>query len=65
MMVVLTMAAALWGIGAAMGTPRRARWIMIGILLLLVNLAQILLPEGNTLREATGGDARLWPFVMS
>ena len=65
MMVVLTMAAALWGIGAAMGAPRRARWIMIGILLLLVNLAQILLPEGNTLREATGGDARLWPFVIT
>jgi len=65
MMVVLTMAAVLWGIGAAMGTPRRARWIMIGILLLLVNLAQIFLPEGNGLREATGGDVRLWPFVMA
>ena len=65
MMVVLTMAAALWGFGAAMVTPRRARWVMIGILLLLVNLAQILLPEGNTLRAATGGDARLWPFVMA
>lgn len=65
MMVVLTMAAVLWGTGAAMGTPRRARWIMIGILLLLVNLAQIFLPAGHTLREATGGDVRLWPFVMA
>lgn len=65
MIVVLFMAAVLWGTGMAMGTPKRARWIMILLLLLLVNLAQIFLPEGHAVREATGGDVRLWPFVMS
>ena len=65
MIVVFFMAAVLWGTGMAMGTPKRARWIMILILLILVNLAQIFLPVGHPVREATGGDVRLWPFVMS
>lgn len=65
MTVVFFMAAVLWGTGVAMGTPKRARWVMIIVLILGVTLAQFALPLGHPIREATGRDARLWPFVMS
>ena len=42
MIMVAAMAAALWGIGIAMDAPKRARWIMIG-LLLVVGLSLCLL----------------------
>lgn len=65
MIVVFFMVAVLWGTGAAMGTPKRARWIMVLILMVLVTLAQVFLPAGHPVREATGGDPRFWPFVFS
>ena len=64
MITVLAMMAVLWGIGAAMGSPRRARWTMIGILLAAVIAAQLVLPTGHPLRQATGGDARLWLMLL-
>lgn len=60
MIVVLVMAATLWGIGAAMNTPRRARWTMIGVLFAGVLAIQFILPDGHPLREGTGSDPRLW-----
>ncbi len=63
--MVGAMAAVLWGIGAAMGTPRRARWIMIGILMAGVMFVQLALPAGHPLREATGGDIRLWLLIFA
>ena len=36
MILIAVMAATLWGIGAAMGAPKQARLIMIGILMLAV-----------------------------
>jgi molybdopterin/thiamine biosynthesis adenylyltransferase len=57
------MAAVLWGIGAAMGAPKRARWTMIGILFVAVLVVQVALPDGHSLREATGGDPRLWLLI--
>ena len=60
MIVVLVMAATLWGIGAAMNTPRRARWTMIGVLFAGVLTIQFILPDGHPLREGTGSDPRLW-----
>lgn len=65
MIMVFAMAAALWGIGWAMGTPKRARWIMIGILMAAVLLVQLTLPADNPLRMATGGDARLWLLLLA
>jgi molybdopterin/thiamine biosynthesis adenylyltransferase len=50
--------------GMAMGAPKRARWTMIGILIGAVVLAQLVLPDGNPLREATGGDVRLWGLLL-
>jgi molybdopterin/thiamine biosynthesis adenylyltransferase len=58
------MAGVLWGMGMAMGAPKRARWTMIGILIGAVVLAQLVLPDGNPLREATGGDVRLWGLLL-
>jgi len=60
MVLVLAVMAALWGLGAWLGTPQRVRLGMIGMVWGGVVLAQLVLPEGNPLREATGGDARPW-----
>lgn len=60
MLLVLVMAGALWGIGAALGTPRRLRWGMIAGLWGAVVLAQLVLPAGHAIRVATGGSPALW-----
>ena len=64
MIVVFAMAGVLWGMGMAMDAPKRARWTMIGILIGAVVLAQLVLPDGNPFREATGGDVRLWGLLL-
>ena len=60
MTLVFGLAAALWGLGWLMGTPKRLRWGMIAALWLAVVLGVALLPQGSPLREALGGDARGW-----
>lgn len=60
MILVLAMAAALWGIGALMKTPLRLRLGMLGLLWLGVVLVQVTLPDGHPLREATGGVPQGW-----
>lgn len=60
MLLVLVMAAALWGIGALMGAPRRLRWSMIVVLWLAVVALHLLLPDGHPLRMATGESPALW-----
>lgn len=65
MMLVLIMAGVLWGIGALMGAPRRARWTMVAVLMIGVFIAQIALPLGHPLKEATGGDVRLWLLILA
>ena len=60
MLTVLTLAAALWGLGSLAGAPRSARWALIGLLYLGMVLAHLLLPDGNPLRQATGGEAAPW-----
>ncbi|MEL7130787.1 MAG: molybdopterin-synthase adenylyltransferase MoeB [Pseudomonadota bacterium] len=60
MLLVLAMAGVLWGIGALMGTPRNARWIMIGLLYVLVLAVQVALPPQHPLRMATGESPALW-----
>ncbi|MBS1301258.1 molybdopterin-synthase adenylyltransferase MoeB [Loktanella sp. SALINAS62] len=64
MIMVLAMIAAIWGIGAAMKAPRRARWAMTFVLLGAVIIAQLVLPADNALRLATGGDVRLWLLLI-
>jgi molybdopterin/thiamine biosynthesis adenylyltransferase len=64
MIMVGFLAALIWGIGVAMGAPRRARWIMLALLMGAVIAAQLVLPGGHPLREATGGDVRLWLLLL-
>lgn len=63
MLLVLGMAAALWGVGRLMGTPKAARVYMIGLLYVAVLAVQLILPRGAPLREATGGEAALWLII--
>ncbi len=63
MIVVFSMAAALWGIGWAMKAPIQARWIMIGLLYVAVLAIQIALPDGHPLREGTGQSPALWLLI--
>ena len=60
MILVLVMAAALWGIGALMGVPRQLRWSMVGLLWLAVVGLHLVLPDGHPLRMATGESPALW-----
>ncbi|MCW9043242.1 MAG: molybdopterin-synthase adenylyltransferase MoeB [Pseudopelagicola sp.] len=63
MALVFVMAAALWGIGAVMGAPYRARWIMLAVLWAAVMGAHLVLPDGHPLRMATGESPALWALV--
>lgn len=64
MLFVLALAAVIWGIGMAMGAPRRARWVLIGVLLAAVIGANLVLPEGQAIRVATGGSALPWLVLL-
>ena len=64
MIMVGFLIAVIWGVGIAMGAPRRARWVMVGVLLAAVIAAHLVLPAGHPLRQATGGDARLWLLIV-
>jgi molybdopterin/thiamine biosynthesis adenylyltransferase len=60
MVLVLGMAAMLWGVGSLMNAPKSARLMMIFMLYLGVLLLHFLLPEGNALRLSTGETAAPW-----
>jgi len=64
MILVFSLAAALWGIGWVIGMPRPARLTLVGLLLVAVVALHIILPQGHVLREATGSDAALWIFII-
>ncbi|MGR3484521.1 MAG: HesA/MoeB/ThiF family protein [Paracoccaceae bacterium] len=65
MILVGTMAAVMWGIGAATGAPKAARWNMIGLLIVAVLAIQIALPDGHPLRENTGGSPAFWLMLLA
>ncbi len=60
MILVLIMAAGLWGLGSLLHAPRRVRFGMIGVLWAGVLVLHWALPEGHPVRMATGNDARIW-----
>ncbi|MCA0929983.1 HesA/MoeB/ThiF family protein [Ruegeria profundi] len=60
MLLVLILAAALWGIGYLAGVSRTARMTSVAVLLVGVVLAQLVLPVSHPLRAATGGSAAPW-----
>ncbi|WP_298919530.1 HesA/MoeB/ThiF family protein [uncultured Roseobacter sp.] len=63
MLLVLIMAATLWGLGALMGAPRSTRLMMLAVLYVGVLIIQLTLPTGNALRLATGGSAAPWLLI--
>ena len=60
MILVLILAAAVWGVGTSMGAPRNLRLGMIAALWAGVVGLHFALPDGHPLRLATGADARIW-----
>lgn len=64
MLLVVMIGAGLWGLGIAFGTPHRARWIMIGILLAVVIALHLVLPSGHPARLALGETAGPWIFLI-
>ncbi len=63
MVPVLALAVALWFAGRLFHVPARVRLILIAVLYLAVLSMQLVLPAGNSLREATGGSASAWIMV--
>ena len=60
MIAFLAIAAGLWGLGAAIGAPRQARWLMIALLYVVVLMIEVGLPEGAGPRALFGGSAGPW-----
>lgn len=60
MMLVLILAAALWGMGAYLKAPIQARMLMLALLYVAVLFVQFALPDGHPLRESLGGSATQW-----
>jgi molybdopterin/thiamine biosynthesis adenylyltransferase len=61
--LVLFLVAVIWITGAFMGVPRRTRDILVLVLFLGVLVLQVALPDGHTLREATGKSPALWVLL--
>lgn len=59
-MLVLGLAAVLWGLGWAIGTPTRLRVQMVVLLWGAAVAAHLVLPDGHPLRIAVGGSAAGW-----
>ncbi|MDJ1007639.1 MAG: HesA/MoeB/ThiF family protein [Paracoccaceae bacterium] len=60
MTLFLVLAGALWVLGRLMNAPVNARLLMIALLYVAVLAANVGLPPGHPLREATGGSAAEW-----
>lgn len=64
MIIVLSMAGVLWGVGWALGAPKNARFTMVALLMVAVVAMHIVLPDGHPLRENTGREPALWIFII-
>ncbi|MBK0329694.1 HesA/MoeB/ThiF family protein [Rhodobacteraceae bacterium F11138] len=60
MLLVLCLAALLWGLGALMGVARGPRMGLVAGLFGAALLAQLVLSDGHPIREATGQSPALW-----
>ncbi len=63
MILVLGLAAMVWGLGAALRAPRALRLGLIGLLWLAVITLHSTLPDAHPLRMASGEDARIWVML--
>jgi molybdopterin/thiamine biosynthesis adenylyltransferase len=64
MIIVLSLAAALWAIGWANGARRTTRAAMVGVLMVAVIVVHLVLPDGHPIRQNTGHEAALWIFII-
>ena len=64
MVFIFAICAGFWGLGMALGAPKRLRWGMIGGLLAAVVLLHLILPDGNPLRLMTGETATPWLLLL-
>lgn len=60
MMLVLILAAAIWGFGLYFRVPPQARALMLALLYVAVLFVQFALPEGHPLRVSLGGSPGQW-----
>ncbi|WP_417719351.1 HesA/MoeB/ThiF family protein [Salipiger sp.] len=60
MMLVLGLAALIWGLGHLLGASRTARLYLLALLYVAVLMVHVALPEGHPLRLATGESAAPW-----
>ncbi|MCC5974663.1 MAG: HesA/MoeB/ThiF family protein [Rubellimicrobium sp.] len=65
MIIVVVMAAVIWGIGSVMGATRRARLLMLLVLFGGVLVIQFILPASHPLRQNTGGDPAFWLLLAA
>ncbi len=64
MLLVLAIALGLYVLGRVMGASPQARLFLPGLVIVAVLIIQATLPEGNTLKAATGGSLRNWLILM-
>jgi hypothetical protein len=64
MIIVLSLAAALWAIGWANGASRNTRAAMVAVLMVSVIALHLVLPDGHPIRQNTGQEAALWIFII-
>lgn len=62
--IVLLLALGLYLLGRVMGASRGARLLLPGLVILAVVIIQATLPDGNTLKDATGGSLTNWVIVL-
>jgi molybdopterin/thiamine biosynthesis adenylyltransferase len=64
MIIVLSLAAALWAIGWANGASRNTRAAMVAVLMVAVIVVHLILPDEHPIRQNTGHEAALWIFII-
>lgn len=64
MILVLALAAFLWGAGHVFHLPKRLRLALLAVLFATVILFNLTLPDGHALRVATGGSAAFWLILL-
>lgn len=62
--LVLGLAALIWGVGHLTKVPKSLRWVLLMVLFGAVILLHLVLPDGHPLRIATGGSAAFWLILL-
>lgn len=63
MLAILIVAGAMFAAASVLKVPMRLRLAMLGLIWLAAVLATLVLPPGNALRQAAGGDPRPWAVL--